>query len=158
MAGQQALTTGAGTQSDLIPPAASTWHQDVGPDVNGSESIGPTIVKSCELCGATQTPMWRRGPSGKGSLCNACGVRWASRRRGNRRPAEDSGVSMIKEAPNSDENPTGGAVEQYYCKYCGLTWPLNFFKNRQQFGAHCSNCSRKRKSRSTKSFPLHFLF
>jgi len=34
--------------------------------------------KVCEYCGGTETPMWRRGPSGKGSLCNKCGVKWKS--------------------------------------------------------------------------------
>nr|KAJ3412429.1 hypothetical protein HK105_002349 [Polyrhizophydium stewartii] len=34
----------------------------------------------CEFCGATETPMWRRGPSGKSSLCNKCGVKWRSGR------------------------------------------------------------------------------
>ncbi|ORY81703.1 hypothetical protein LY90DRAFT_697679 [Neocallimastix californiae] len=32
----------------------------------------------CEYCGGSETPMWRRGPSGKGSLCNKCGVKWKS--------------------------------------------------------------------------------
>lgn len=144
--------------SDPIPLSSSTWHGGVGPDSSGSASSVSANVKSCELCGATQTPMWRRGPSGKGSLCNACGVRWASRRRSNRRPLEETSASVIKETHVVEENATGGAVEQYYCKYCGLTWPLNFFKNRQQFGAHCSNCSRKRKSRGTSSLFPTFLF
>lgn len=82
-------------------------------------------------------------------MCNACGVRWASRRRGSRKPAEEASVPHAKEAQAVEPEETGGALEQYYCKYCGMTWPLNFFKNRQQFGAHCSNCSRKRKSRET---------
>jgi len=34
--------------------------------------------KSCEYCGTRATPMWRRGPSGKGTLCNKCGVKWRS--------------------------------------------------------------------------------
>jgi len=34
--------------------------------------------KVCEYCGGSETPMWRRGPSGKGSLCNKCGVKWKS--------------------------------------------------------------------------------
>eukprot|EP01113_Clastostelium_recurvatum_P012376 TRINITY_DN1642_c0_g1_i10.p1 TRINITY_DN1642_c0_g1~~TRINITY_DN1642_c0_g1_i10.p1 ORF type:complete len:476 (-),score=112.15 TRINITY_DN1642_c0_g1_i10:1080-2306(-) len=36
--------------------------------------------------------------------------------------------------------------DYYYCKHCETTWPLTFFRNRQQFGAHCSNCSRQRRS------------
>jgi hypothetical protein len=33
--------------------------------------------KVCEFCGTNDTPMWRRGPQGKGTLCNACGVKWS---------------------------------------------------------------------------------
>mmetsp|Transcript_8759 Transcript_8759/g.26334 ORF Transcript_8759/g.26334 Transcript_8759/m.26334 type:complete len:137 (+) Transcript_8759:157-567(+) len=30
----------------------------------------------CVSCGTTSTPMWRAGPEGPKSLCNACGLRW----------------------------------------------------------------------------------
>jgi GATA zinc finger/Bromodomain extra-terminal - transcription regulation len=36
--------------------------------------------RTCEYCAATTTPMWRRGPSGKSTLCNKCGVKWRSGR------------------------------------------------------------------------------
>lgn len=32
--------------------------------------------KSCYACGTLHTPMWRRGPHGLSTLCNACGSRW----------------------------------------------------------------------------------
>lgn len=35
-----------------------------------------TILKACTLCGTTKTPMWRSGPQGPKSLCNACGIRF----------------------------------------------------------------------------------
>jgi hypothetical protein len=41
-----------------------------------------TVVKSvspigrCDFCGTDATPMWRRGPKGCSTLCNACGVKW----------------------------------------------------------------------------------
>lgn len=30
----------------------------------------------CVVCGVTDTPLWRSGPRGPKTLCNACGVRW----------------------------------------------------------------------------------
>ncbi|GJD11460.1 GATA transcription factor 8 [Galdieria sulphuraria] len=30
----------------------------------------------CVVCGVTDTPLWRSGPKGPKTLCNACGVRW----------------------------------------------------------------------------------
>lgn len=55
---------------------------------SGSSSDGKTGIRKgslkhrqCDFCHATQTPMWRRGPGGKGTLCNACGVKWSLRRR-----------------------------------------------------------------------------
>ncbi|KAK9712817.1 hypothetical protein K7432_006889 [Basidiobolus ranarum] len=32
--------------------------------------------KKCAYCSCKSTPMWRRGPAGAGTLCNACGVKW----------------------------------------------------------------------------------
>lgn len=34
--------------------------------------------------------------------------------------------------------------DTYYCKHCDTNFPVGFFRNVQQFGAHCSNCSRGR--------------
>ena len=33
------------------------------------------VQQVCTTCGATKTPMWRNGPNGQKTLCNACGVR-----------------------------------------------------------------------------------
>ncbi|KAF9919476.1 hypothetical protein FBU30_010976 [Linnemannia zychae] len=40
-----------------------------------SSASSPT-QKKCSYCDSTSTPMWRRGPNGPGTLCNACGVKW----------------------------------------------------------------------------------
>ncbi|KAI9221753.1 hypothetical protein BC828DRAFT_414593 [Blastocladiella britannica] len=31
----------------------------------------------CHSCHVTETPEWRRGPDGRATLCNACGLHWA---------------------------------------------------------------------------------
>ncbi|CAN7101604.1 unnamed protein product [Brassica rapa subsp. narinosa] len=38
-------------------------------------------VRCCSECKTTKTPMWRGGPSGPKSLCNACGIRLMKQRR-----------------------------------------------------------------------------
>ena len=36
----------------------------------------PGVEYICYSCDATETPLWRKGPLGKNTLCNACGTRW----------------------------------------------------------------------------------
>ncbi|KAG5559851.1 hypothetical protein RHGRI_003216 [Rhododendron griersonianum] len=38
-------------------------------------------IKTCVDCGTSKTPLWRGGPSGPKSLCNACGIRSRKKRR-----------------------------------------------------------------------------
>ncbi|XP_057535907.1 GATA transcription factor 15-like isoform X2 [Amaranthus tricolor] len=38
-------------------------------------------LKRCACCQTTTTPLWRGGPAGPKSLCNACGIKYHKRRR-----------------------------------------------------------------------------
>ncbi|CAO3673004.1 unnamed protein product [Rhizopus microsporus] len=51
-------------------------------------------IKKCLYCGCKTTPMWRRGPQGAGTLCNACGVKWKH------------GKILSDKPPNGDTVPT----------------------------------------------------
>ncbi|KAI9505292.1 hypothetical protein BX070DRAFT_221840 [Coemansia spiralis] len=44
--------------------------------VRRSVSSPTSQNRVCKYCRCTETPIWRRGPSGAGTLCNACGVKW----------------------------------------------------------------------------------
>ncbi|GMJ05439.1 GATA transcription factor 15 [Hibiscus trionum] len=51
---------------------------------NGSENQSVSneqIKKTCADCGTSKTPLWRGGPAGPKSLCNACGIRSRKKRR-----------------------------------------------------------------------------
>eukprot|EP00834_Sanchytrium_tribonematis_P005092 NODE_287_length_10726_cov_0.240614.p3 type:complete len:219 gc:universal NODE_287_length_10726_cov_0.240614:9285-8629(-) len=37
--------------------------------------------KICTECGTNESPEWRKGPSGAKTLCNACGLRYAKRKK-----------------------------------------------------------------------------
>jgi len=47
---------------------------------SGAAGNRPMGVLKCSSCKATQSPEWRKGPSGKKELCNACGLRYARSR------------------------------------------------------------------------------
>ncbi|KAF8392626.1 hypothetical protein HHK36_022974 [Tetracentron sinense] len=48
---------------------------------DGVSSEVSEIKKRCADCHTTKTPLWRGGPAGPKSLCNACGIRNRKRRR-----------------------------------------------------------------------------
>ncbi|KAK6941050.1 Zinc finger, GATA-type [Dillenia turbinata] len=48
------------------------------PEVTNTVS---TTQKRCVDCHTTSTPLWRGGPAGPRSLCNACGIRYRKKRR-----------------------------------------------------------------------------
>jgi len=146
----------------------------------------PTPVRSCEFCGSSNTPTWRRGPAGKASLCNACGIKWRLRKRmkkGGQSPSMDRAKPMSPKKksdparrtifktdrrPSSPVDPSSSSMslpshiiergrrKHYYCKYCKQTWAISHFKNSQQFGAHCSNCSRRPANGASDTESMEF--
>ncbi|PKA57283.1 Putative GATA transcription factor 22 [Apostasia shenzhenica] len=40
-----------------------------------------SMIRTCSHCSTTTTPLWRSGPRGPKSLCNACGIRQMKARR-----------------------------------------------------------------------------
>ncbi|XP_052191524.1 GATA transcription factor 15-like [Diospyros lotus] len=56
---------------------------DLQEKIKSSSSSSSTtgVKKSCTDCHTTTTPLWRVGPAGPKSLCNACGIKYNKRRR-----------------------------------------------------------------------------
>ncbi|KAI0264492.1 hypothetical protein BC834DRAFT_937825 [Gloeopeniophorella convolvens] len=66
----------------------------------------PTGVLRCSSCKVTTSPEWRKGPSGKKDLCNACGLRYARSRAKKegittQRRRKDKVMTMVKQEPHS---------------------------------------------------------
>jgi hypothetical protein len=59
----------SGGGNGLPRPGAGQKRQRKRGSKNGKE-------KTCAHCRATDTPQWRAGPDGNGTLCNACGIRY----------------------------------------------------------------------------------
>ncbi|GER46878.1 GATA transcription factor [Striga asiatica] len=57
-------------------------------------------VKTCVDCGTSKTPLWRGGPAGPKSLCNACGIRSRKKRRALMGVTKDD--KKIKKSPKTN--------------------------------------------------------
>jgi len=122
-------------------------------------------IRQCEFCKSTETPAWRRGPAGKGSLCNACGIKWRLKKKVKKN--DDIGRSDIgkkmsgvrkavgrppKKHPKLLLNKQFIESKKYLCKSCNLETDAHDFK--KQFEV-CRSCSKR--NRNPSDFPrYHF--
>ncbi|KAL2185946.1 hypothetical protein L209DRAFT_352351 [Thermothelomyces heterothallicus CBS 203.75] len=81
----------------------------------GAGGSGGVVAKDCANCHRTDTPEWRRGPSGNRDLCNSCGLRWAkqtgkvSPRNTSRRNSDASAASKRTSVSTVSSNSPAGA-------------------------------------------------
>ncbi|KAL7604069.1 hypothetical protein Lser_V15G19680 [Lactuca serriola] len=55
---------------------------NLGGGNGGASAAGdPLLARRCANCDTTSTPLWRNGPRGPKSLCNACGIRFKKEER-----------------------------------------------------------------------------
>ncbi|WVZ77299.1 hypothetical protein U9M48_025182 [Paspalum notatum var. saurae] len=62
------------------PRRRAQAHQDESQQLLQQQAMG-VVVRVCSDCNTTNTPLWRSGPCGPKSLCNACGIRQRKARR-----------------------------------------------------------------------------
>lgn len=103
-------SSSVGAQAAYNTGAGGSGYSSRSPSM-GRSRTPPHAGKRCEGCGVTSTPQWRRGPSGKRTLCNACGVKYSFGRlnstSGHGSPAEDIGGgddSSTDSTDSSDED------------------------------------------------------
>ncbi|GBG90767.1 hypothetical protein CBR_g51273 [Chara braunii] len=62
---------------------ATHCGEKVGRRNRAEEPVGtkPGSARVCVECGTMKTPLWRNGPRGPKSLCNACGIRFKKERK-----------------------------------------------------------------------------
>ncbi|KAG0053250.1 hypothetical protein BGZ83_001420 [Gryganskiella cystojenkinii] len=110
-------------QPEEKSPNKKAAVNNASPRKNGvsAPSTGPSShQKHCGYCHCTSTPMWRRGPLGPSTLCNACGVKWKhgkimqdvtetqdSKPQNAPSTASSSGSSTSHSAPRSSSSKVG---------------------------------------------------
>ncbi|KAK7386532.1 hypothetical protein VNO78_26830 [Psophocarpus tetragonolobus] len=65
---------------DLLQSKQSQTKYSTRPSSNAN-SNDPLLARRCANCDTTSTPLWRNGPRGPKSLCNACGIRFKKEER-----------------------------------------------------------------------------
>ncbi|KZV22326.1 GATA transcription factor 17-like [Dorcoceras hygrometricum] len=77
--------------------------------VNGdSVSSSGTNIKICVDCGTSKTPLWRGGPAGPKSLCNACGIKSRKKRRALTAAIKED--KKPKKSKNTQNGSSGGCT------------------------------------------------
>ncbi|KAI3665467.1 hypothetical protein L6452_44094 [Arctium lappa] len=64
--------------NSTAPPSHKSNRGGATVNSSGSESL---LARRCANCDTTSTPLWRNGPRGPKSLCNACGIRFKKEER-----------------------------------------------------------------------------
>ncbi|EOA18974.1 hypothetical protein CARUB_v10007612mg [Capsella rubella] len=88
------------------------WDFLNGAKKGGGGGGNNLLARRCANCDTTSTPLWRNGPRGPKSLCNACGIRFKKeeRRASTAGNSTTGGGPTAAGVPTSD--PHGGA--NYY--------------------------------------------
>ncbi|XWS29293.1 hypothetical protein CRYUN_Cryun24cG0016200 [Craigia yunnanensis] len=102
-------------QNKNTPYSQHTPKASRGSNGNCSNSSGndPLLARRCANCDTTSTPLWRNGPRGPKSLCNACGIRFKKEER-------------RATAPNANNSgATASMLEQQHHGYHNNSWVHN---------------------------------
>lgn len=100
----------------VVPPPRHRVSPGAPRDAVGRAGNRPVGVPKCVSCKVTSSPEWRKGPSGKKELCNACGLRYArSRAKKEGHPAtaqrrKKEKVAPMATQPQSSPLAMGGAL------------------------------------------------
>ncbi|KAH7845435.1 hypothetical protein Vadar_001919 [Vaccinium darrowii] len=63
------------------PSKSHSNNNSSGGGGGGGGGGDPLLARRCANCDTTSTPLWRNGPRGPKSLCNACGIRFKKEER-----------------------------------------------------------------------------
>ncbi|KAA8521279.1 hypothetical protein F0562_011975 [Nyssa sinensis] len=74
-------STGTNKQVRIVQKFHDHQHQNNSTETDSPSSNSNNFIRVCADCNTTKTPLWRSGPRGPKSLCNACGIRQRKARR-----------------------------------------------------------------------------
>ncbi|XP_043713278.1 GATA transcription factor 19-like [Telopea speciosissima] len=84
------------------PPSSTNTHKNSRGGNGNSFNGDPLLSRKCANCNTASTPLWRNGPRGPKSLCNACGIRYKKEER------------RATTTVNNTSAATGGTMESQF--------------------------------------------
>ncbi|KAK6139607.1 hypothetical protein DH2020_026650 [Rehmannia glutinosa] len=112
-------------EEDLKPQPSSSLETDISS--NNCSYNSP--IRVCSDCNTTKTPLWRSGPKGPKSLCNACGIRQRKARRAMAAAAASGTAAVATHQPpamkikmehKEKKGKNGNSSSQLLKKHCKL--------------------------------------
>ncbi|XP_022942846.1 GATA transcription factor 19-like [Cucurbita moschata] len=86
---------------DLLHPKHKSAGRSTASNAAAVPSGGdPLLARRCANCDTTSTPLWRNGPRGPKSLCNACGIRFKKEERRAAATVNCTATAMAAESNN----------------------------------------------------------
>ncbi|XP_012070580.1 GATA transcription factor 18 isoform X2 [Jatropha curcas] len=99
------------------PPPNKTSRGSNSSSNNNSSNNDPLLARRCANCDTTSTPLWRNGPRGPKSLCNACGIRFKKEER------RATAANANSNSSNASASSSSGTMDnQYYSNYQNNSW------------------------------------
>ncbi|GAB2262703.1 hypothetical protein Droror1_Dr00003700 [Drosera rotundifolia] len=92
-------------------------------------------LKSCVDCLTTNTPLWRGGPAGPKSLCNACGIKYHKKRR-----------ALLGLQKGRQEKPPNKKSKNANNRYNNGTKDNSDSSGSDSSGSYCNNDDNKKSS------------
>lgn len=122
-----------GTHDESVKVAQKLLHEHDNIEVHSfttNSHNSNNTIRVCSDCNTSTTPLWRSGPRGPKSLCNACGIRQRKARRAMQAAAERGAITAndssafpkIKMQINKEKKPRTSYVAQYK-KQCNTPDP-----------------------------------
>ncbi|CAO2830460.1 unnamed protein product [Amaranthus hypochondriacus] len=88
----------------------------------GGNASDPLFLRRCANCDTTSTPLWRNGPRGPKSLCNACGIRFKK---------EERRAAAASTTAASNNVPTNSVMDPHHGYYNG-SWGQQYTQTTPQ--------------------------
>ncbi|KAK9136343.1 hypothetical protein Syun_015673 [Stephania yunnanensis] len=94
----------------------------------------PLLARRCANCDTTSTPLWRNGPRGPKSLCNACGIRYKKEERRATAAANVSSSNVGAHAQGIIDSQNLISSTHQYHHHNQYSWAHNGSTNEFTFG------------------------